>query len=102
MRRRHLILLLTALVSLILVTTALAMSSANFSLDWFVPLSGGGRFELASTNYAGDLTYGQTAIRAGGSDNYRAGLGFWHGIIETDITIPSRNYFTQLPMLIKN
>ena len=90
------------MASLLLVTTALAMSSANFNLDWFVPLNGGGRFELASTNYAGDLTYGQTAIRAGESNNYRAGLGFWHGIIETDITIPSRTYFIQLPMLIKN
>jgi hypothetical protein len=102
MRRRHITLLLTALISLILVTTALAMSSANFNVDWYVLLNGGGRSELESTNYAADLTYGQTAIRAGASDNYRAGLGYWHGIIETDITIPIRIYYTQLPMLSKN
>ena len=100
MRRRHITLLLTALLSLILVTTALAMSSVNFSLDWFVPLSGGGGFGGASTNYAADLTFGQTAIRSGASEGYRAGLGFWHGIIDTDI--PIENYFTQLPMLFKN
>jgi hypothetical protein len=99
MQRKRLILLLTALASLLLVTTALAMASANFSLDWFVPLNGVGRFELTSTNYGADLTLGQTAIRSGSSDNYRAGLGFWHGIIDTNIPI---TFFTQLPMLFKN
>ena len=99
MRRRRLALLLTILTSLVLVTTVLAMSSANFGLNWFVPLSGGGNNGLVSANYGADVTYGQTAIRSGASDNYRVGLGFWNGIIDTNIPI---TYLIQLPMLVKN
>jgi len=98
-RKKHLLLFLTALLSLILVTTALAMSSASFRLDWYVPLSGGGRIGSTSDSYGADLTYGQTAVRSGSSASYRAGLGFWHGIIDTNIPI---TFLTQLPMLFKN
>jgi hypothetical protein len=95
-------LLLAILAGLLVASGALAMSSANFRLDWFVPLSGGGSPERASANYAAYVTYGQSAIRSGASANYQAGLGFWHGILEADIEPPPPLFTTQLPMLIKN
>ena len=68
------------LVSLLLVSTALAMSSANYRLDWFTPMtSGGGGGPAASANYAINLTLGQTAIGASASANYGACLGYWCG-----------------------
>ena len=67
------------LVSLLLVSSALAMSSANYKLDWFTPMTGGGGGPAASANYAINLTIGQTAIGASASANYRVGLGYWCG-----------------------
>ena len=69
------------LVSLLLVSSALAMSSANYKLDWFTPMTGGGGGPAASANYAINLTIGQTAIGASASANYRVGLGYWYGLL---------------------
>jgi hypothetical protein len=66
---------------LLLAGSALAMSSASYKLDWFVPLTGSGGSEMSSANYKGYVTIGQTAIGASTSTNYRVGLGYWYGLL---------------------
>ncbi len=72
------IILFTLATLLILAGGALTMSSANYRLDWFIPLTGGGG-PASSDHYAVNLTVGQTAIDASSSINYDIGLGFWRG-----------------------
>jgi hypothetical protein len=62
----------------ILAGSVLAMSSASYRLDWFIPLVGSGG-PASSTHYAVNLTVGQTAIGASASTHYTAGLGYWYG-----------------------
>jgi hypothetical protein len=100
MRRMHIVLLLAALVGLLIVGSALAMVSENYRIDWFVPFSGGGSRNMSSPGYAIDATYGQTAISAGASQNYLVGLGFWHGIIQGNIVLPT--FTIQIPIVIKH
>jgi hypothetical protein len=66
---------------LLLANSALAMSSTNYKLDWFVPLTGSGGNEMSSTNYKAYVTIGQTAIGTSTSTNYRVGLGYWYGLL---------------------
>jgi hypothetical protein len=66
---------------LLLANSALAMSSTNYKLDWFVPLTGSGGSEMGSANYKAYVTIGQTAIGASTSTNYRVGLGYWYGLL---------------------
>jgi hypothetical protein len=80
MRRKFILLILIA--CLLVANTALAMSSLNYRIDWMVPLSGGGS-HASSTQYAVDLTIGQTASGAAQSTSYQGGFGFWYGIRET-------------------
>lgn len=69
---------LLALIALLLVSSvALAMSSANFRLDWFTPLTGAGGAALSSTNYTMNFTIGQSVIGASSSANYKSSLGYW-------------------------
>ena len=63
----------------LLAGSALAMSSINYRLDWFTPLTGGGGGAASSTNYAVNLTIGQAAIGGSSSANYAVGLGYWYG-----------------------
>ena len=77
--KRTKILLALLIVFLLLTSSALAMSSANYKLDWFVPLTGSGGSEMSSTNYKAYVTVGQTAIGASASANYGACLGYWCG-----------------------
>jgi hypothetical protein len=63
----------------LLAGSALAMSSTNYRLDWFTPLTSGGGGTASSTNYAINLTIGQAAIGASSSANYAVGLGYWYG-----------------------
>ncbi len=77
----------------LLVGSALALSSANFRLDWFVPLVGGGG-PASSTHYAINFTVGQTAIGASSSTHYAAGLGYWYG--------GARQYRIFLPLVLNN
>jgi len=80
MRRRVTILLaLTAI--LLLAGSALAMSSTNYRLDWFTPMTGGGGAPASSASYAVNFTVGQTVIGASSSANYGAGLGYWYGAV---------------------
>lgn len=68
------------LVLLLLAGRALAMSSENFRLDWFVPLTGGGGGPAASAHYAVNFTVGQSAVGASSSTDYGVGLGYWCGV----------------------
>jgi hypothetical protein len=68
------------LVLLLLASSVQAMSSANYKLEWFTPLTGAGGGPASSTHYAVNLTIGQTAVGRAASAHYRAGLGYWEGL----------------------
>jgi hypothetical protein len=85
----------SVLVALLLLTSsALAMRSTNYRLDWFTPLTGGGGGPAGSASYAVNLTVGQTAIGASSSANYGAGLGYWYGAVA--------QFRIFLPVVLKN
>jgi Na+/glutamate symporter len=75
MRRAKLF--LTLILFLLLVTSALAMRSNNYRLDWFTPLTSGGGGAASSANYAADLTIGQMSSVALSSANYGVCTGYW-------------------------
>jgi hypothetical protein len=64
---------------LLLAGSALAMSSTNYRLDWFTPLTGGGGGAASSDHYAINFTVGQTVIGTSDSSNYEGCLGYWCG-----------------------
>jgi hypothetical protein len=68
------------LLVLLASASALAMSSLNYHLDWFVPLSGGGGGQSSSSSYTANFTVGQVAAGASSSASYQAGLGYWYGV----------------------
>ncbi len=90
--RKHII--LSLLVVLLLSTSALAMSSANYRLDWFVPVTGGGGGPASSANYAVNFTVGQSAIGAAQSTTYGGCLGYWCGV--------AGQYRVYLPLVLRN
>lgn len=93
MRRIGLFLVL-ALV-LLLASRALAMSSANYKLEWFTPLTSGGGGPASSAHYAVNFTVGQSAIGANlTSTNYRGCLGYWCGT--------GGDYRVYLPLVLRN
>lgn len=69
--------LLALVLALLLTTAAQAMSSANYRLDWLIPLTSGGGGEGASQHFAVNYSVGQTLIDQSASANYQANLGFW-------------------------
>ncbi len=85
--------LLALLGCLLLVGVALAMSSANYRLDWFTPLTGSGG-SAGSPSYGANFTVGQTVIGRAASSNYGACLGYWctestgGGIVRYGIYLP--------------
>jgi hypothetical protein len=91
---RRITLLLTLAAFLLLVSSALAMESANYRLDWFTPLTGGGGGAASSDSYAVNLTVGQTAIGASSSTSYGGCLGYWCGT-----AVEHRIY---LPLVLRN
>ena len=95
---KRLVLLLTLAALLLLAGRVLAMSSANYRLDWFTPLTGGGGGRASSTNYAVNFTVGQSAIGASTSTNYRGCLGYWCGIAEAAAV----SYRIYLPLVLRN
>lgn len=97
MKRRALPLALV-IVLLLLAGRALAMSSANFRLDWFVPLTGGGGGPMQSTNYAVNFTVGQSAVGTSTSTNYGGCLGYWCGITGA----VGAHYRIYLPLVLRN
>ncbi len=69
--------LITLLVLFLLASSALAMSSDNYSLEWYTPMTGNGGDELDSANYAVNFSVGQTAIDDISDGNYAVCLGYW-------------------------
>ena len=85
--------LISLLLLLLFAHGVQAMDSANFSLDWFTPLTSGGGEPASSANYAANITIGQTAIGPSSSANYSAGMGYWYGIFQL--------YRVRLPLVTK-
>ena len=79
--------------TLLLTGVALAMSSDDYRLDWFTPLTGSGG-TASSTNYAVEFTVGQVGPGTFGSANYDACLGYWCGA--------EVEYSIYLPLILKN
>lgn len=71
--------LITLLLLLLFAHGVQAMSSANFALDWFTPLTSNGGGPTSSASYAANFTVGQSVIGASSSPNYGTGLGYWYG-----------------------
>lgn len=78
MNMRQIITILGAL--LLLSSGVLAMSSTNYAVEWFVPLTGAGGQPVASDTYAADFTVGQVAVGSASSANYAASMGYWYGV----------------------
>ena len=83
MKIKRLAIMLVVLVLLLLAGGALAMSSPNYSIEWMVPLTGGGGGEASSANYKVNLTIGQSTIGEASSANYGACIGYWCGVEST-------------------
>jgi hypothetical protein len=80
MRKRLLVAIVVVLLGgLLLVHIALAMSSTNYKLDWFTPLTTNSGGAMNSAHYAVNLTVGQTVRGAASSTSYQTGLGYWYG-----------------------
>ena len=89
MSKRKLVTIALVLVCCLLLAGAVqAMSSANYALRWFTPLTGGGGGVAASAHYGVNLTVGQTAIGATNSAGYGAGLGYWYGMQPSKVWLP--------------
>jgi len=71
--------LLTVVLLLLLAAKVLAMSSDNYRLDWFTPLTGGGGGAAESAHYAVNFTVGQSAIGMSDSTSYGAVLAIGAG-----------------------
>jgi hypothetical protein len=86
--------LFTLLLILLLVHGVQAMSSANFALDWFTPLTSNGGGPSTSAHYAANFTIGQTVIGASTSTHYSSGLGYWYGVFQ--------QFRIRLPIIVKH
>ncbi len=87
--RKGIALFLLLVTLLLLAGRALAMSSDNYRLDWFIPLTGGGGGAAGSSHYALQLTVGQTVVGSTESASYGACLGYWCGTeIEYKVYLP--------------
>ncbi len=85
------VLFLITVVALVLYgsQTAWSMSSANYAMEWYLPLTGGGSGEQAvSTNYGVEVTYGQTARGLATDTNSAVELGYWYGILGLEKKFP--------------
>ena len=92
---KHVMILSILMILLLVAGSALAMSSPNYRLDWFTPMTGGGGGPASSATYAANFTVGQTVIGASASENYGSGLGYWYGLLDNIL----RNL---LPLVTKN
>ena len=87
--------LLILVLLLFWASSALAMSSPNYRLDWFTPMTGGGGGVASSAHYAVNFTVGQTVVGASTSEHYGSGLGYWYGLLVNIL----RNF---LPLVTRN
>ena len=83
--------LLTLLLALLLTSAAQAMSSANYRLDWLIPLTSGGGGEASSAHYVANYSVGQTVISESVSASYTARMGFWQVFLR----------YLRLPLVLK-
>jgi hypothetical protein len=89
---------LLALIALFLITSsALAMGSDNYRLDWFTPLTGSGG-AASSTNYAVNFTVGQAVVGVPSSAHYGGCLGYW---CEEGSAGAPKGYHIYLPAALK-
>jgi hypothetical protein len=86
--------LLVVITLLLLAGSALAMSSQNFRLDWFTPMTGAGGGPASSAHFAANFTVGQTVVGASASEHYGSSLGYWYDSLTEFI----RNF---LPQVVK-
>jgi hypothetical protein len=91
--KRRVAVLLALIAILILAGSAIAMSSTNYRLDWFIPMTGGGGGLASSANYAVNVTVGQSVIGASSSTNYQDGLGYWYR--------GTGPYYLYLPLILR-
>ncbi|OGO47990.1 MAG: hypothetical protein A2Z30_02590 [Chloroflexi bacterium RBG_16_64_43] len=91
---KHAALLMVVAILLLTISSAVAMSSANYRLDWFTPLNTGAGGGMASASYAASITVGQTAIGEASSPSYGTGLGFWYGLLDW--------FKVHLPLVLRN
>jgi hypothetical protein len=56
------------------------MTSTNYRLDWFTPLTTNGGGTATSANYAVNIAIGQTVLGASSSSSHQTGLGYWYGV----------------------
>jgi hypothetical protein len=81
--------LVILVVLLLLASSTLAMSSENYRLDWFTPMTGNGGDKIDSANYAVNFTVGQSVIGASSSTSYEGCLGYWCGTaVEHSVYLP--------------
>lgn len=92
MKRNWLIAIAVLALVLVVAQVAQAMSSANYRLDWFAPLTASGGAS-ASANYGLKISIGQTVSQPSASSNYKAQMGYWAGAIDP--------YAIQLPLILK-
>ena len=97
-KQRLITLMIVLLCALLLTGNVLAMSSGNYALDWFTPLTGGGGGVSSSANYAANFTVGQSVIGEASSTNYGAGLGYWYGVEWFGELI---EWFIHLPIIMR-
>lgn len=95
MTRQTMTMLVVTLLCILLMTSLVwAMSSTNYALDWFTPLTGTGG-SASSTNYAVNFTVGQSATGTFSSTNYEGCLGYWCGVAAGE-------YGIYLPLVLRN
>jgi hypothetical protein len=88
MKRKIILFSILFLLLALLAQSASAMSSPAYRIDWNNLLSGGGRLS-SSASYQVDLTVGQTASRTSSTSQYQIQLGYWAGLVQSPIFIPS-------------
>lgn len=74
------ILLLSLLLFAVLVSSAQAMASQHYRLDWFTPLTTGAGGLSSSPNFRAEFIVGQTVDGSQLGAQFRGDLGFWAGL----------------------
>ncbi len=86
--KRPLLLFSLVLALLLIASTAFAMSSTNYRLDWYELLTGSGGPHMTSASFAVDITAGQSAVAASTSTNYGVHMGFWSAFSGSRTLLP--------------